>query len=111
VFGGVGQGPQVDAFRRNVDIIVATPGRLLDLMAQRHAPLEAVEVLCSTRPDRMLDMGFIDPIRPLVAALPRVRQNLMFSATMPPRFASWRTPSSSILPRSPSPRCRAPWTR
>ena len=63
VFGGVGQGPQVDAFRRNVDIIVATPGRLLDLMAQRHAPLEAVEVLVLDEADRMLDMGFIDPIR------------------------------------------------
>jgi ATP-dependent RNA helicase RhlE len=86
VFGGVGQGPQVDAFRRNVDIIVATPGRLLDLMAQRHAPLEAVEVLVLDEADRMLDMGFIDPIRRVVAALPRVRQNLMFSATMPPEI-------------------------
>ena len=86
VFGGVGQGPQVDAFRRNVDIIVATPGRLLDLMAQRHAPLEAVEVLVLDEADRMLDMGFIDPIRRIVAALPRVRQNLMFSATMPPEI-------------------------
>ena len=86
VFGGVGQAPQVDAFRRNVDIIVATPGRLLDLMAQRHAPLDAVEVLVLDEADRMLDMGFIDPIRRVVAVLPRVRQNLMFSATMPPEI-------------------------
>ena len=86
VFGGVGQAPQVDAFRRGVDIIVATPGRLLDLMAQRHAPLEAVEVLVLDEADRMLDMGFIDPIRRIVATLPRKRQNLMFSATMPPEI-------------------------
>ena len=83
VFGGVGQGPQVEALRRNVDIVVATPGRLLDLMAQGHARFEACEVLVLDEADRMLDMGFIDPIRRIIAALPRRRQNLMFSATMP----------------------------
>ncbi|MDB4980493.1 MAG: ATP-dependent helicase RhlE, partial [Myxococcales bacterium] len=83
VFGGVGQAPQVEAFRRNTDIIVATPGRLLDLMQQRHAPLDAVEMLVLDEADRMLDMGFIEPIRRIIAALPRQRQNLMFSATMP----------------------------
>ena len=83
VFGGVGQGPQVEALRRNVDIVVATPGRLLDLMAQGHARFEACEVLVLDEADRMLDMGFIDPIRRIISALPRRRQNLMFSATMP----------------------------
>jgi ATP-dependent RNA helicase RhlE len=83
IFGGVGQAPQVDALRRNVDIIVATPGRLLDLMEQRHAQLDAVEVFVLDEADRMLDMGFIEPIRRIVSAIPRQRQNLMFSATMP----------------------------
>jgi ATP-dependent RNA helicase RhlE len=83
VFGGVGQAPQVEAFRRNTDIIVATPGRLLDLMQQRHAHLDAVEILVLDEADRMLDMGFIEPIRRIISALPRQRQNLMFSATMP----------------------------
>jgi ATP-dependent RNA helicase RhlE len=86
IFGGVGQGPQVDALRRNTDIIVATPGRLLDLMAQGHARFDALEVLVLDEADRMLDMGFIEPIRRVIAALPRRRQNLMFSATMPPEI-------------------------
>jgi ATP-dependent RNA helicase RhlE len=83
VFGGVGQNPQVEALRRNTDIIVATPGRLLDLMEQRHAPLDAVEIFVLDEADRMLDMGFIEPIRRIVSKLPGKRQNLMFSATMP----------------------------
>jgi ATP-dependent RNA helicase RhlE len=83
IFGGVGQAPQVEALRRNTDIIVATPGRLIDLMEQRHAHLDAVEILVLDEADRMLDMGFIEPIRRIVGALPRQRQNLMFSATMP----------------------------
>jgi ATP-dependent RNA helicase RhlE len=83
VFGGVGQAPQVEALRRGTDIIVATPGRLIDLMEQGHARLEAVETLVLDEADRMLDMGFIEPIRRIIAALPRRRQNLMFSATMP----------------------------
>ena len=83
VFGGVGQGPQVEAFRRNTDVIVATPGRLIDLMGQGYAKFDAVETLVLDEADRMLDMGFIDPIRRIIAVLPRKRQNLMFSATMP----------------------------
>jgi ATP-dependent RNA helicase RhlE len=83
IFGGVGQAPQVEALRRDTDIIVATPGRLIDLMEQGHARLEAVEMLVLDEADRMLDMGFIEPIRRIVGALPRRRQNLMFSATMP----------------------------
>jgi ATP-dependent RNA helicase RhlE len=83
VFGGVGQGPQVEALRRNTDVIVATPGRLIDLMGQGHARFEALETLVLDEADRMLDMGFIDPIRRIIAVLPRRRQTLMFSATMP----------------------------
>jgi ATP-dependent RNA helicase RhlE len=83
VFGGVGQGPQVEAFRRNTDVIVATPGRLIDLMGQGHARFDALEALVLDEADRMLDMGFIDPIRRIIAVLPRKRQTLMFSATMP----------------------------
>jgi ATP-dependent RNA helicase RhlE len=83
IFGGVGQAPQVDALRRDTDIIVATPGRLIDLMEQGHARLESVETFVLDEADRMLDMGFIQPIRRIVKTLPRRRQNLMFSATMP----------------------------
>jgi ATP-dependent RNA helicase RhlE len=83
VFGGVGQNPQAEAFRRGVDIIIATPGRLLDLMQQRLADLRYVEVLVLDEADRMLDMGFIHDIRKIIAALPQQRQNLLFSATIP----------------------------
>jgi ATP-dependent RNA helicase RhlE len=86
IFGGVGQGNQVQALRRNVDIVVATPGRLLDLMGQGHARFDACEMLVLDEADRMLDMGFIEPIRRIIDALPRKRQNLMFSATMPPEI-------------------------
>jgi len=87
VFGGVGQGPQVEAMRRNVDIVVATPGRLIDLMGQGHARFDVCEILVLDEADRMLDMGFIEPIRRIIEALPRKRQNLMFSATMPREIA------------------------
>ncbi|HEY0714438.1 MAG TPA: DEAD/DEAH box helicase, partial [Polyangia bacterium] len=87
VFGGVGQGPQVDAIRRGVDVVVATPGRLIDLMDQGHVRFDDVEVLVLDEADRMLDMGFIKPIRQILAKLPRQRQNMLFSATMPPDIA------------------------
>ncbi|HEY0708335.1 MAG TPA: DEAD/DEAH box helicase, partial [Polyangia bacterium] len=87
VFGGVGQGPQVDAIRRGVDVVVATPGRLIDLMEQGHVRFEDVEVLVLDEADRMLDMGFIKPIKQILAKLPRRRQNMLFSATMPPDIA------------------------
>jgi ATP-dependent RNA helicase RhlE len=83
VFGGVGQQPQVDALARGVDILIATPGRLLDLMAQRHIRLDRVATLVLDEADRMLDMGFIRDVRKIVAALPKERQSLLFSATMP----------------------------
>ncbi len=83
VFGGVGQGPQVSALARGVDVLVATPGRLLDLMEQGYAQLSGIEVLVLDEADRMLDMGFIRDIRKILAKLPARRQTLLFSATMP----------------------------
>jgi ATP-dependent RNA helicase RhlE len=83
IFGGVGMAPQTEALRRGVDILVATPGRLLDHMARRHVSFGALEVLVLDEADRMLDMGFIPDVRRILAALPARRQNLCFSATMP----------------------------
>lgn len=88
VFGGVSQNAQVEAIKRGVDVLVATPGRLLDLMSQGHVPLADVETLVLDEADRMLDMGFIDPIRRIIAKLPARRQNLLFSATMPAPIAT-----------------------
>ena len=82
IFGGVGEGPQIQALRRGVDIAVATPGRLLDLMQQRHVSFANLQVLVLDEADRMLDMGFLPPIRKIVAATPTVRQTLLFSATL-----------------------------
>jgi ATP-dependent RNA helicase RhlE len=82
VFGGVGQGPQTAALRRGVDILVATPGRLLDLMGQKLAKLGGVEILVLDEADRMLDMGFMPDVKRIVAALPEKRQTLFFSATL-----------------------------
>jgi ATP-dependent RNA helicase RhlE len=75
--------PQVDALRRGVDIVVATPGRLLDHVQQRTVDLKQVEILVLDEADRMLDMGFIHDIRKILALLPSTRQNLLFSATFP----------------------------
>ena len=83
VFGGVGQNPQVQALRRGVDILVATPGRLLDLIDQRHCNLGEVEILVLDEADRMLDMGFLPDVRRIVNTLPDERHSLLFSATMP----------------------------
>ena len=82
IYGGVGEAPQIRALRQGVDIVVATPGRLIDLMDQRHVTYADLEVLVLDEADRMLDMGFLPPIRKIVAALPRQRQTLLFSATM-----------------------------
>ncbi|MFA5042464.1 MAG: DEAD/DEAH box helicase [Kiritimatiellia bacterium] len=84
IFGGVGQYPQVAALGRGMDIVVATPGRLLDLMQQRHVRLDGVEVFVLDEADRMLDMGFIHDVRRIIAALPARRQSLFFSATLAP---------------------------
>jgi ATP-dependent RNA helicase RhlE len=87
IFGGVGQGPQVKALARGVDILVATPGRLLDLVEQRHLRLDGLEAFVLDEADRMLDMGFIHPVRRIVGLLPAQRQTLLFSATMPEAVA------------------------
>ncbi|PRY68665.1 DEAD/DEAH box helicase [Halomonas ventosae] len=81
IFGGVGQQPQVDAIRAGLDVLVATPGRLLDLHQQKHVDLSKVEILVLDEADRMLDMGFIHDIRKILRVLPEKRQNLLFSAT------------------------------
>ncbi|HEY2968390.1 MAG TPA: DEAD/DEAH box helicase [Casimicrobiaceae bacterium] len=81
VFGGVGLGPQTSQLRRGVDILVATPGRLLDHQRQRNVDLSRVEILVLDEADRMLDMGFLPDIKRILALLPRARQNLLFSAT------------------------------
>ncbi len=83
VFGGVSQRPQTDLLWQGVDILVATPGRLLDLLSQRYADLSHVEVLVLDEADRMLDMGFLPDVRRVLDALPKRRQTLFFSATMP----------------------------
>ena len=83
IFGGVGHGPQRQALARGVDIVVAAPGRLLDHLGERDADLSQTEIFVLDDADQMLDMGFIDPIRRIVRHLPKQRQNLFFSATMP----------------------------
>jgi ATP-dependent RNA helicase RhlE len=83
VFGGVGMGPQEQAFRRRADILVATPGRLLDHMRMPYAKLDGLQVLVLDEADRMLDMGFLPDIRRILKQLPARRQNLLFSATIP----------------------------
>ena len=83
MFGGVSQRPQVKLLRQGVDILIATPGRLLDLMGQGHVDLSYVQFLVLDEADRMLDMGFIRDIRKILAQIPEDRQSLLFSATMP----------------------------
>jgi len=82
VFGGVSERPQIEALRSGVDMVVATPGRLIDLMEQRAANLSGVEFVVLDEADRMLDMGFLPPIRRIMKALPHKRQTLMFSASL-----------------------------
>jgi ATP-dependent RNA helicase RhlE len=88
IFGGVGQGPQTRALRKGVDILVATPGRLLDLMEQGFVDLKGVEILVLDEADRMLDMGFLPDVRRIVGHLPTVRQTILLSATMPQPIAA-----------------------
>ncbi|MBN2583110.1 MAG: DEAD/DEAH box helicase, partial [Planctomycetes bacterium] len=83
IYGGVSQGPQVRALQKGVDTLVATPGRLLDLIGQGYVDLTGVEIVTLDEADRMLDMGFIHDLRRIVTHVPRGRQTLMFSATMP----------------------------
>jgi ATP-dependent RNA helicase RhlE len=87
VFGGVGMGPQTDLFRRGAELIVATPGRLLDHLRFPYVRLDQLEILVLDEADRMLDMGFLPDIRRVLARLPAHRQTLLLSATMPPPIA------------------------
>lgn len=108
VFGGVSQNPQEEALKRGVDILVATPGRLIDLMNQGLVSLGGVEILTLDEADRMLDMGFIHDVRKIIERTPEKRQTLFFSATMPPEIAAMsrsilRNPVRvSIAPESPT---------
>ena len=108
IYGGVGQNPQVRALRRGVDVVVATPGRLLDLMGQGHVDLGQVETVVLDEADRMLDMGFIHDVRRIMRAVPRQRQTLLFSATMPPAVVDlaasiMRDPASvQVAPEQPT---------
>jgi ATP-dependent RNA helicase RhlE len=88
IFGGVSQNPQVDALRRGVDILIATPGRLLDLMNQRYVHLDQIKMLILDEADRMLDMGFVNDVKKVIAKVPANRQTLFFSATMPNEIQS-----------------------
>ena len=98
IYGGVGQNPQVAAMRGGVDVLVATPGRLLDLIEQRAVDLSAVEFFVLDEVDRMLDMGFLRDVKKIVAMLPAKRQSLFFSATLAPNIVQL---AESIL-RTPS---------
>jgi ATP-dependent RNA helicase RhlE len=86
VYGGVSQHQQVSALRRGVDILIATPGRLLDLLNQRHLSLQNIKFLVLDEADRMLDMGFVQDVKRIISRLPSQRQTLFFSATMPPEI-------------------------
>jgi ATP-dependent RNA helicase RhlE len=88
IFGGVNQNPQVDALRRGVDILVATPGRLLDLMQQGYVHINQLEIFVLDEADRMLDMGFVHDVKKVIAKIPKQRQTLFFSATMPTEIQS-----------------------
>jgi len=94
VFGGKAQRPQVQAMKRGVHVLVATPGRLLDLVQQQHIDLSMVSTFVLDEADRMLDMGFMNDVKKIIKLVPKKRQNLFFSATMPPDIKSL---SKSIL--------------
>ena len=87
IFGGVSQKPQTDALKKGVDIIIATPGRLLDLMNQKYINLHHVKFFVLDEADRMLDMGFVADVKRIISHLPKIRQTMLFSATMPPEIS------------------------
>ena len=108
IFGGVGMGPQEHAFRSGVDVIVGTPGRLLDHFRAQYAKLAGLEFLVLDEADRMLDMGFLPDIRRVLRHIPKRRQTLFFSATMPAPIAELskemlRNPATISLERRPMP--------
>lgn len=104
IFGGVGMGNQLHALRRGVDIVVATPGRLLDHMQQRSVNLSKVDVLVLDEADRMLDMGFLPALKRILAAVPKERQTLLFSATFAPEIKAL----AQQFMRNPREICTAP---
>ncbi len=83
IYGGVGASPQIKALKEGAEILVATPGRLLDLLNQRHVKLDRIEILVLDEGDRMFDMGFLPDVRRIVKAVPTQRQTMLFSATFP----------------------------
>lgn len=87
IYGGVSQNPQIEKLNKGVDILVATPGRLLDLMNQKYVDVSKIKILVLDEADRMLDMGFIHDIRKIISHIPKERQSLFFSATMPPEVS------------------------
>ena len=89
IFGGVSEGPQIKTMSKGVDLVIATPGRLLDLMEQGHINLSGVSYLVLDEADRMLDMGFIQDIKKIIAKIPKERQTMLFSATMPDSIRSF----------------------
>ena len=91
IYGGVSQHSQTEALRKGVDILVSTPGRLLDLINQKYINLGSINFFVLDEADRMLDMGFIDDIKKIIAKLPLQRQSLFFSATMPPQIQKLAT--------------------
>lgn len=87
IFGGVSQGKQVEDLNKGVDVLIATPGRLLDLVSQRIVNLQHIEIFVLDEADRMLDMGFVNDVKKIIAKIPVKRQTLFFSATMPPEIS------------------------
>ena len=105
IYGGAGMQPQIDALRRGVDILVATPGRLIDHIERGTAELDEVEMLVLDEADRMLDMGFLPAIKRVLGRLPATRQTLLFSATFEAQHqGSWRWSSCATRTRCRSPR-------
>lgn len=108
VYGGVGQGEQVKSLRRGVDVLVATPGQLIDLMEQGHVDLRHIKIFVLDEADRMLDMGFLPALNKIIAKLPRNRQSLFFSATLPTKIRAlsekllFNPVSVNVTPKSTS---------
>ncbi len=108
IFGGVGMNPQIQAIAKGVDVLVACPGRLLDLAGQGKVDLAHVEILVLDEADRMLDMGFIHDVKKVLARLPAKRQNLLFSATFSKDITDLATSSCTTRSVSRSPRRTPP---
>ena len=97
VFGGVGMRPQIDAFKRGVDVVIATPGRLLDVLRRGHVRFDRLEILVLDEADRMLDIGFLPDIKRIVRELPQDRQTMLFSATIAPIYGLARDVTRDAL--------------